>query len=184
MSVTNGFHHSTLRHHVTSACGISATQVPSVVTVRPQYPVTNSNVESASVRGHRKCPMVARTYLQFTMSYWSPSPRTTMTLRFSVTHQTTQPSYDGHSPIPTRVHNTDTIRVQNSCEVPCSGTIQHVPGHSTRARYNSKRGWDASAQYIPDVPGERNFSSKFLWSFAAKRDQVHGKYSETRGRGV
>ena len=84
---------------VPSACVIPATQVPTVVN-RPQYPATNSNVESASVvdnenvYGCKDLPAVYDELLK-------PVPKDHYDPRFSVTQQTTQPSYGGHSPIPT-----------------------------------------------------------------------------------
>ena len=80
-------------------CGIPVTQAPSA-TVYPQHPVTSSNVESASVVDKEieyGCKNLSAVYDELL----KPVPKDHYDPRFSVTHQTTQPSYDGHSSIPT-----------------------------------------------------------------------------------
>ena len=82
-----------------SVFGIPVTQAAST-TVYPQHPVTNSNVESASVVEKEieyGCKNLCAVYDELL----KPVPKDHYDPRFSVTHQTTQPSYDGHSPIPT-----------------------------------------------------------------------------------
>ena len=81
-----------------SACGIPATQVPSVVN-RTQYPATNGNVESASVVDNENvygCKNLSAVYDELLKLV----PKDHYDPRFSVTQQTTQPSHHGHSPIP------------------------------------------------------------------------------------
>ena len=84
---------------VPPGCGIPATEVPSAP-VYPQYPETNSKVESASVVDNENaygCKNLSAVYDELL----KPIPKNHYDPRFSVNHQTTQPSYEGHSHIPT-----------------------------------------------------------------------------------